>query len=199
MQTKLAELLFKIRTKTLKQICKVFATTYPPTVKKIKDHLGCDLRTAYDYYYACIFLNNCYEERLDWRIVQQTKTKPKPTFKKTKKRDVEDERTLEILEETNEEFAERFTPTLWSHLSRVIMKDFPVIVTYMSEDHNCEKCVMRGACDMFLELYVFTLPQLPICMKERIGIPNTIRRLEDARSKSTDTAYLRKCFDGLSP
>jgi hypothetical protein len=69
--------------------------------------------------------------------------------------------------ETNEDFAERFTKTLKFHIKQITEKDFPAIVNYMDDEHNCEKCVMEEPCLLVLDLVKALQTQLPVCMKNR--------------------------------
>lgn len=168
MHTKIVELLSKIRTKTLKQICMVFASTHAPDVDQIKEQLDCNLRTAYDYYYACLFLRDVFRESLDWKTLEETESSSIAP-------------TLTTADKSEIEFAKRFTATFQNHIQQLVKKDLSIIISHMSEEHDCGRCVMREVCNKFLESYLFALPQLPICMQRKIGLPNTIKQLDYAR------------------
>lgn len=75
--------------------------------------------------------------------------------------------------ETEEQFAERFIKTFKSHihvLSTILEKDFPIIIGHMSEEHDCNVCVMRDACSRFLKFLTECMKlrsEIPICMQKR--------------------------------
>jgi len=68
--------------------------------------------------------------------------------------------------ETEEEFCKRFTETFKTHLSQLVKKDLPVIISHMNEDHDCSKCGMTEACQFFLAFVTELQKQLPVCMQQ---------------------------------
>lgn len=68
--------------------------------------------------------------------------------------------------ESEEDFCKRFTETFKTHLSQLLKKDLPVIISHMNEDHDCSKCGMAEACKFFLAFVTELQKQLPICMQQ---------------------------------
>lgn len=83
--------------------------------------------------------------------------------------EIESASPIEEEPETEEEFGERFGKIFIGHFDNLLKKDFPMFIDHMSCDDDCHTCVMKKACDAFLEKFVTVLQkQLPICMKKKL-------------------------------
>lgn len=88
---------------------------------------------------------------------------------------MEEQPTLEPeTAETEEEFCKRFSNTFKSHLSQILKKDLPVIISHLNEESDCEKCKMSGSCQFLLAFFMNLKPQLPMCMQTKTVLAKAV-------------------------